>query len=316
MSYGSSFISDDDINSFFQVATDWKAGSKYSDTSIVNNCGHTYVSILGETATAENQPGVGESWTDHWVKNSKVIPTISRLDEIRVSQALEGAEAAICNYINQDFGFEIHEQLLPANHYPTPRGLIEYPSTDEIYTFENSGNIHRVMLKHCPVHNDDTLTVYRDCDAEGGQREGAFGPESVLIQGRDYFLDITDEKLQVSNTGIIYLSSGTDEYPRGVKVWYTSGLLCPKRVKVMRDILLQVLDHVFQIRNGSTISRAVGECNPSGNQPLASESLGGYSYSVNTSLQSTHGTRSAAGFIPSIVSRQLHKFMKYGYIEG
>lgn len=316
MSYQSSILTDAEINSWFRIPTDWSIGVAYADSSIVNHNGATYVSLQAGTSIALTEPGIGTSWADFWEINATVIPTLPRIGQLRVRDSVTVAESAIREYIRQDFAVKVHRQLLPATHYPTPRGLVDYPVTDDIYLMSSFQSIHQVMLKHTPVHNDGSIVVYQDDTSEGGQATNSFPPESILTQGDDWFLDITNADLNISDTGIIYLNAGASDFPRNVRVEYRAGLADPSRIALMKEIVCHTINHNYKIKTGQNLTDAASGCCGSGNQPLSSESIGGYSYSVNTQLQSAYGTLADNRLIPGIVLRDLQTFAKYGYIEG
>lgn len=323
ITYASDILSDSEINNFFSIPVDWSLGSSYSELEYVNNNGSTYIATLAHTSTATNEPGVGANSDANWALSDSQIQSVDNLTVAKIKRAVAAAEGAIKNYIQQDIGVSVHTEILPASEYPKPQGLIQYPATDEVYIFNRFASIHQVVLTHTPVHLDSTLTVFQDDSAQGGQATNAFAAESELVIGNDYFLDVEDEvtvggtQYKLSRTGILYLDGGVADYPRNLKVTYRAGNIEPGKLATLKEITLHTISHVYQMQNGQTIGATVSSgCNPSGSQPLASESLGSYSYSVNTALQSTYGTVAAARLIPDLVLSDLHKFVKYSYIEG
>lgn len=131
-------------------------------------------------------------------------------------------EAAIKKYLHIDIEQATYTEFLPRqnNNAPIyPGGIGGYDVIgNKAFPWSYSSS-DRLQLKQSPVRS--VLSVYEDPTAYGGQADGSFPESSLLLPGKDYYLDIDDSGFSTSGQLIrIGVWSGM---PRSIKVTYVAG---------------------------------------------------------------------------------------------
>lgn len=105
-----------------------------------------------------------------------------------------------------------------------------------------------ISLTHKPVLAD-SLQVWEDRGAMGGQASGAFGAATLLTKGEDYYLD--ESSPGISMTGILHRSMGWSRTPRSIKVTYKAGPLAQQAASLGGEFLtvLRSVIHSSVIEN-------------------------------------------------------------------
>lgn len=229
--------------------------------------------------------------------------------------AVQKTEAAIREFLRTDLGVNVYTELKPGQRYPNPRGRVEYPFLGQTSN-SHFGSRFAIVLDQIPVHNDATLQVFYDPRGSAGQRTDSYPPESELVKGEDYFLDVDDADHNLSRSGRIFFRSGIGNFPRDVKVVYRAGEVNPTKLADLKVAYLIALKHQQGIETSERIDPATGKiCNPAKGQILTSESLGGgeYSYNVFTGFITGFGKR-GGGSIPEEALLILQKYRNYQYM--
>lgn len=200
------------------------------------------------------------------------IAGIAASDQPLVLGAVKRANAAIAALLNDNIGHKPRAEFLslpPENRRTGPLGVISHGSIRE-----------RLPLKFSPVAIE-TIELYES--RKGRKLIGEYGDDDRLTLGEDY--EIECDRQEIIGEALIGLPTVTLRRCRGgwpksgaVLVRYTGGIdadVRPDHWELIRTATLQTFQAQFFALAKQTAS--AGEAGP-----LASESIGKYSYSVNT----------------------------------
>lgn len=215
------------------------------------------------------------------------------------------AERAVKDLLDNDIEQATHVEFLPAND----RGQQVDPLLDSdiavranSFSFRAAGRSTDVLqLKHTPIVLDG-LEVREESDAMAGQRDGAWGSNTILTRGVDYFLDL--DETGMSRTGHLCRQGLWSGEPRSVKVTYLGGYT---RQQLDSGIALGIKEAVL-ITAAVNLKEAIIQWNLTGG-PLVSESLGHYS--------ATYAAVGMENFswsvnVPAKAVDKLQKYRNYG----
>jgi len=175
------------------------------------------------------------------------------------------------------------------------------------------GNGRFLALKHLPVWDTASLEVREDIGANAGQFPGAFADSSLLIKGRDYWLDgsefhdVNGSATLCSRTGRLGRFAVWPREPRCVKVQYhggwtreqlDNGPASPIKMAV-------VLTMVKAWKQATTLAKVGTKAGP-----VTSESIGKYSYSIDTNTLNELTSFTAS--LPQEARMLLQPFKNYG----
>lgn len=163
-----------------------------------------------------------------------------------------------------------------------------------------------LQLTHTPVLASG-LVVYEDRGAMGGTVAGAYGASTLLVSGRDYYLDIT--RAGISTSGKIHRISGTwAREPRSIKVTYKAGPYAASDAalgfefnEVFEECVSACVLHAytFWARQKSSVDSGDNGMVP------ASESIGKYSRSLASQRGTIGGGTFEFGSSPEIAPEAL-----------
>jgi hypothetical protein len=193
-------------------------------------------------------------------------------------------EGVFKSWLNSTGEYEQHIELLPIGKIPSRDTSLEDAIRDAAGTvrflnrYEGSSSL---QLTHLPVW-DASLEVREQVDALAGQAPGAFGIDTVLTQGADYWLDV-DEIVggeNFSRSGRLFRSGYWPSEPRCVKVTYYGG-----------ETAARLASNAAHIKAGALIChltayKALAGMSGSGANTggKTSETIGKYSYSTPESI--------------------------------
>lgn len=246
----------------------------------------------------------------------KLGASIAAADEALLDLLHPLAEASVHSWLQQNFEYERHIEYLPVGQ---PLNTDDYALEDIQFKPGGTGAVLRsqrpgtdyLQLKHTPVTTFG-MEVCEDLDARAGQNpDGAFGPDTVLTPGEDYYLD-ADERTMVdghsvhlSRSGILRRIGAWAVEPRTVKVTYYGGWsatqLASKTAGAVKLAALETVAHTFWSARNSADSKGRG--------PKMSESIGSYSYSIGQGVASM----GSVSLPPAAIDR-LQAFRSYRYL--
>lgn len=246
----------------------------------------------------------------------KSAGTISSADEQLLDLIHPLAESSIYAWLQQNMEYERHIEYLPVGE---PLNKDDYALEDIQFKPGGTGAVLRsqrggtdyLQLKHTPVTTFG-IEVCEDLDARGGQNpNGAFGPDTVLTLGEDYYLD-SDERLvadghsvHLSRSGILRRIGAWAVEPRTVRVTYYGGWSATQLTsKVAGAVKLAALETVV-----AAFWAAKHSADNEGRGPKMSESIGKYSYSVGQ-----HAAGMGAMALPPSAIDRLQAFRSYRYL--
>ena len=233
--------------------------------------------------------------------------SLSDADAALLNMLLPLSDAAVKNYLQTSLNYSQHVEFLPIGQPVIERDdIVEPILRDGVVTLTSNvpPGSDAIQLKHTPVYLA-SLEIREDVGAWAGQAASAFGDGTILVSGRDYYLDVDDAELNLSRSGLIYRFGRWPTEPRSVKVTYYGGLNAEKLNGMWGDVKLAAIiaaAHAFQI--------AKARMGPDGGGPVNSESIGEYSYSRSAAFVSE---ASGGGFdLPAGAKQLLFKHRNLG----
>ena len=238
----------------------------------------------------------------------KADTSVSGADDALLDLIHPLAESAIHNYLQNDCNYQQHVEYLPVG---TPNIEREYPLENYRKSGErfvcDSGQTGRESLKltHTPV----TLTglkVWEDFDANAGQASGAFGSDTELTIGTDFFLDVEGNS-DLSTTGLLYRLGAWPTEPRCVKIQYYGGwsalqLTGPRAGSLKLAALRQI---AFEFTAALQAKSSSG--------PKIREKIGKYEYELDSGVAKYLAGMSVGELLPNVKSL-LQPFRSYVYL--
>lgn len=237
--------------------------------------------------------------------------SISAADSALLDLVWPGAEAAVWRWLQANGDYAQHVEFLPAGPLPAvdlpdlSAANVRFTSTHA--TLVGSG-LQPLVLQHCPVWCD-SIEVREDLSANAGQSSDAFADSTILEQGSDYHLDVTEEisGAKLSRTGILYRSTAWPSEPRSVRVSYFGGETAARLAGAAADIKLAMLHTI-----ASEYWAAKNNAGSQGRGPFTQESLGKWSGSTGNGAGSAVAQAMAAA-IPIKAQRLLQSLRSYKY---
>jgi len=189
------------------------------------------------------------------------------------------AESAVKGYLRSDIGYAQHVEYLPnygrLRSENTALNDIDFRPNVAIYSLSNAGSA-TLALSHTPVWLTD-IEVSEDTGANAGQSAAPFAENLTL--GVDYWLDIDTEYdgEKFSTTGILTRFGIWPTEPRSVRVTYYGGVNAEKLAAMSGDLKLATMQTI-----AAHFWQATANISNKGKGTYSSESIGKYSYSLNS----------------------------------
>jgi hypothetical protein len=242
-------------------------------------------------------------------------PTTSLTDAEKaiVGASLVSAYSAIKTHLHYDPVQELRTEYYPQLDLGPTGGMAlwEVNSTQAYLRRGVGAGVDELQLGTIPIRSITSLRI--DYDGRSGMRSGAFPDESEKTEGEDFWrnVDMLDsENNPVSRDGILRSHGLWPVTPGSVKIIYTAGYstaeLRGEDALIDASSIREVLIDETIRRTHRYMTRAKKSAGFTG--PLASESMGDYSYSVNTQAATgLVGTSDLAG----LTVEKLMPFMRY-----
>lgn len=207
--------------------------------------------------------------------------TISAADQDLLSLVKPLAESSLKQYLQQNLEYAQTVEYLPIglprqipDSLPAGAGDIEFTATRALFVGGRAGS-EALQLKNLPVASVG-LEVREDVGAYAGQASGAWGSDTILTAGEDFYLDMDYEG--ISHTGLLFRIGQWPTEPRSVKVTYYGGYSATQMgADAAGAIKLAAIETVV-----AAFKRAKDRQNSAG--PKTSETIGVYSYSTSAQL--------------------------------
>ena len=235
-------------------------------------------------------------------------PSEQELALIRLVHPL--AEGVFRAWLGHDATYKQRVVFLPLG---TPETGIEGAEEFQLrgQTLQVSVGVDRgsdvLVLPHTPVW-PLSLEVREDVGAYAGQASGAFGSDSVLTLGTNYWLDIDDASTSLSNSGILRRFGSWPTEPRSVKVTYYGGETAARLASEagnLRYACLLTIIKAYKLLKSMQGSRT---------GPKSNESIGKYSYGTLADVQKV---MSGVGFtVPYEAQRAAWPLKNFGRLFG
>ena len=226
--------------------------------------------------------------------------SITEEERAVVEQCVVKAEGAVKRHLRYDPVLRRRTEYYPSHDSVLGQAgsVWEVTSTQAYLRQEASGRTSELQLRHIPVRSLPAMEVRIDYDGRSGTRAGAFGDETIWTEGESFWANydmVDSDGVKICQDGMLRsmglwpLTAGT------VMVSYTAGYTNAELhgehaedVDVVLDaspIWAAVLEETkrrveqIMVRKKKTTGWMAG--------PFSSESLGDYSYSIDTSLVKT-----------------------------
>jgi hypothetical protein len=216
-----------------------------------------------------------------------------------VNQAIVKAEGAVKKYLRYDPLLRRRTEYYPRYDLSLGRGesIMEVSSTQAYQRQLASGETSELQLKHIPVRASPAMELRIDYDGRSGTRAGAFGVETIQVEGEDFWANYDQFDgsgnrvcsdgllrsmglwpLSAGTVRVIYTAGYTDVELRGQDEPDAEGNDVLDASPIWTAVLEETKRRVEQVmvRKKSNMGWTAG--------PKTSESLGDYSYSIDTSL--------------------------------
>lgn len=237
--------------------------------------------------------------------------TITAANDRLLSLVHPLAESVLKVWLEQNFEYQQRVELYPIGQESTPDvdlAVAQFQVSGERVVISGGPSGSTVLhLKHLPVWAA-SLEIREDVGAYAGQATSAFGTDTTLTAGEDYYLDIDDFTNQLSSSGIVHRIGAWPTEPRSIKVTYyggfKSGQFTTEKAGVIRyAALLTVLKAYRQMK---ALQKHDG--------PVTSETIGKYSWSTSAEIAAA---MSVGGFtVPPEATRALSKLRNFGRLFG
>jgi len=236
-----------------------------------------------------------------------------------VEVAIVKAESAIKRYLRYDPVLRRRTEYYPRADLALGNvaTVWEVNETEAYLRAESTGQTSELQLQHIPLRASLAMELRIDYDGRSGTRAGAFAAETLKTEGEDFWpnYDLVDgDGHKVCSDGLLrsmglwpltagtvrveYTAGYTDEELRGEGGVIDAGPIWEAAMEEAKRRVEQVM-----VRMKSKVGWAAG--------PKSSESLGDYSYSIDSSLaKSLYGN--AAGLTDQSM-QLLESFVNMGW---
>lgn len=251
--------------------------------------------------------------------------TITEEERAVVEQCIVKAEGVVKWFLRYDPVLRRRTEYYPASDgiFDQAESIWEVSATQTYLRQEISGQSSELQLRHIPVRSSPAMEVRIDYDGRSGTRTGSFAAETVKTEGEDFWVNydmIDSDGLKICQDGLLRSMGLWPSAAGTVRVEYTAGYTNAELhgehaddVDVVLDaspIWAAVLEETkrrveqIMVRKKKTMGWMAG--------PFSSESLGDYSYSIDTSLAKTlYGNVSA---LSDEAMMLLQPFVNMGWI--
>lgn len=234
-----------------------------------------------------------------------------------IVQALNTAEGIVRRHIRYDPVLGTRIEYYPQADYARDAGGVVWEASDvSAYTRRtNQGEGDALFVRHLPIRSITHL--YIDYDGRAGTKAGAFGASTEKTEGSDFWPNydsIDSDGNKVCRDGIL-TSHGLWPLQAGsVKIEYIAGYTADELrgtdTKIDASPIAQAVLIEATRRSRRSLSRQFSSKIGFAAGPLASESLGDYSYSVGAADKGMdYGGMTLSG--ESL--EMLRDFINYGY---
>lgn len=204
-------------------------------------------------------------------------------------EAIRYAEGAVRKHLRYDPVQASRTEFYPSMDFSLQSRAAVWEVTDtEAYLRRlNDSAVDELQLQHLPIRS--ITSVHVDYDGRAGAKSGAF-PNPAQTEGTDFWPNydkLDDDGNKMCHDGVLRSEGRWPNVPGSVKVVYTAGysdaeLHGNKTIVDASPILEAVIDEA--VRRVQRIYSKMKKARTGFTGPFSSESLGDYSYSVDTAL--------------------------------
>jgi len=215
--------------------------------------------------------------------------SVTETERALANTAIKRAEAAVKRYLRYDPVLRERTEFYPQQDISQSRtpSIWEVNSSTAYQRQLATGATEDLFVHHIPIRSITSLWI--DYDGRAGQRSGAFGSESLKTSGEDYWMNcdaMDDDGNGMCMDGIIRSQGLWPTVPGSVKITYMAGyssaeLHGQKQQVDASSIVEAVVDEAVR-----RMLKVIGRGKKTGSGwtggPITSESLGDYSYSIDS----------------------------------
>jgi len=219
----------------------------------------------------------------------------SATDEERAvsSAAIASAEGAVKRFLRYDPGQKLRTEFYPRHdqRIGNVQSIWEVTNTEAYLRQESGASTSELQLQHIPIRSVPAIDLRIDYDGKSGARAGTFAAATQKTEGTDFWpnYDLIDsDGNSVCRDGIVRSVGLWPASAGNVKVVYTAGYTPEELhgqdaiidaspiVEAVIDEARRRVEKMFVRKKSVLGGFAAG--------PKCSESLGSYSYSIDSSL--------------------------------
>lgn len=243
--------------------------------------------------------------------------SISETERAIVMQCIAKADAAVKRHLKYDPEYKTHTEYYPQSDDNALLGSGVWDVIGSRVHFKEAqeSSSRELQVRNIPVRSITSLHL--DYDGRSGARSGSFPASSLRTIGQDYWpnWDLVDSSGNaVCRDGILRSEGTWPDSPGSIKLVYVAGYTSSELrggdpVLNATPIWESVIDEAIR-RVKKTYSRMKSQAAGLSAGPFTSESLGSYSYSVNSGVQ-TALIGISFDLLPE-TERKLSSFVNYG----
>jgi len=216
--------------------------------------------------------------------------SVTETERAIAQEALRVATAAVKRFLRYDPVQATHTEFYPQNDFRRGGRIAIWEVSDtQAYTRELSEFVsNEIQVKHLPIRSITSLKV--DYDGRAGTRAGSFGAGTAKVEGTDFWPNYDSEDsagVKVCKDGIIRSLGAWPDVAGSVKIVYVAGYSDAElhgqdsvidASAILEAVIDEAVRRVLKVYSRQK-RRASGFAGP-----FTSESLGSYSYSVDSGI--------------------------------
>ena len=222
--------------------------------------------------------------------------SITDAEQAIVHESIRKAEAAVKKYLNYDPVKRSRTEYYPRGDRTGSATEQRWEANDSVayLRYTSGASSDEIQLQHIPVRSDTVIRLWIDYDGRFGAKSGAFAAETEKTHGEDFWLTYDsndDDGNGICEDGILRSIGLWPLQPGSIKVVYTAGYSADE-FNGSKNLVDASAIHgaciLEAVRKAKRVFTAFRKNSRTGHAPgsFSSETLGSYSYSIDSALAS------------------------------
>lgn len=225
--------------------------------------------------------------------------SITEEERAAVDQCIVKAEGAVKRHLRYDPVSRRRTEYYPGHDLSLGRvaSIYEVSSTQAYIRQESSGQTSELQLRHIPIRATPAMEVRVDYDGRSGTRAGAFAAETIQTEGEDFWANYDQfdgRDVRICSDGLLRSQGAWPLTAGTVRVAYTAGYtnielhgqdepdVAGNNILDASPIWAAILEETKR-RFEQIMVRKKSSAGGWAAGPKTSESLGDYSYTIDSS---------------------------------